>query len=134
MGSATSQVEPVILVVDDDADAADSMVMLLEGSGFTASPAYSGDEALQLVQELGPDVVLSDIDMPGMDGLQEAVAIRSLPLRKQPWMIALSGAAKIGLAVDAFAAGFDHFMPKPANLSELFRVLNGFGRGKRHHG
>lgn len=134
MGYDTAHARPVVLVVDDNADAADSMVMLLEGSGFAASAAYGGHEALQLVQELAPDVVLSDIEMPGMDGLQEVVAIRSLPLKKQPWMIAISGAAKVGLAMDAFAAGFDHFMPKPAELSELFRVLHGFGRGRRYPG
>src|SRR5438552_1378400 len=82
-----------VLVVDDDADTADTMVILLGHWGFAATAVRNGLEALRAVQTDTPDVVLLDIGMPGMDGLEVAKRVRSQvrPNGKTPFLIAVSG-------------------------------------------
>lgn len=82
-----------ILVVDDERLIADTMTEILRRSGYAASCAYDGKSALQLALQLTPDVVLTDVVMPHMNGVQLAIAIRqSLPSAE---IILLSGQAGV---------------------------------------
>jgi CheY-like chemotaxis protein len=72
---------PSVLVVDDDKNLADSLVSILNKSGFVASAAYSGREAIQHAVMFPPDCILMDVFMEGIDGVDAAIAIReTIPL------------------------------------------------------
>ena len=66
-----------ILVVDDEPVIADTIVDILNGSGFDAQAIYNGREAVEQVRKLCPDVVISDVVMPKMNGIEMAITIRS---------------------------------------------------------
>jgi CheY-like chemotaxis protein len=67
--------QPLILVVHDEEIVADCMTMLLSRSGFIARSAYDGKTALEMALDLRPDLLLSDISLRGIDGIQLAIAI-----------------------------------------------------------
>lgn len=67
---------PRVLVVDDDRNLADTLVSILNRSGFSATAAYSGPEAIQRALMFPPDCILMDVFMEGIDGVGAAIAIR----------------------------------------------------------
>lgn len=67
---------PVILVVDDERAIADTLSMILRKSGFTAMTAYNGTSALEIATLVPPQLLISDVMMPGMSGIDLAIAIR----------------------------------------------------------
>lgn len=112
-----------ILVVDDNADAASSLALLLKMLGAVVFTANDGPSALAQMEEVRPDVVLLDLGLPGMDGLEVARSIRSNPDYQHVILIALTG---WGLEEDRLrtkAAGFDHHLVKPADLNILRSIL-----------
>src|SRR5689334_8312580 len=82
---------PSILVVDDDADTADSLVILLTPWGFQAAAAYDGCTAAGAVLASRPDVVVLDLALPGLDGYEVARRIRHAPGMEKITLIAVSG-------------------------------------------
>jgi two-component system, sensor histidine kinase len=110
-----------ILVVDDNADAANSLVELLRLDGHEADAVYSAKEALHAVETYNPDVVLLDIGLPEMDGHQVAQQIRkrSSGIR----LIALTGYGQAEDIARTCAAGFDAHMVKPVDFDVLQRAI-----------
>lgn len=82
---------PSILVVDDHAIIADTLVEILNLSGFAATAAYDGHSALQLAAETHPDYLLTDVVMPSMNGVELAMAIRKM--RPETTILLFSGQA-----------------------------------------
>jgi PAS domain S-box-containing protein len=118
-----------ILVVDDNRDAADSLVMMLRRMGHEASPAYDGLEALQAAAAFCPDVVLLDIGLPKMNGYEVARHIRRQPWGKVVALIAISGWGQEEDKRRALESGFDHHLTKPvepAALEKLLALINPF--------
>jgi len=113
----------VVVVVDDDADAADSLAGALEMFGYIVFTAYGGKEALALIRETRPHSVVSDIDMPGMSGLEEAARVRACADLRQPCMVAVTGAAIEDMRARALRAGFDACLAKPTSMPALLRLL-----------
>jgi DNA-binding NtrC family response regulator len=66
---------PVVLVVDDEIAIADTLAIILSKNGFAAIPAYGGKNALEIARVIPPDLLLSDFAMPGMNGVELAIAI-----------------------------------------------------------
>ncbi|HVN93555.1 MAG TPA: response regulator [Terracidiphilus sp.] len=66
-----------VLVVDDEEVIADSLTMILNTSGFEARAAYSGEMAIRMARNFHPDIVVSDVVMPGMTGIEAALHLRS---------------------------------------------------------
>lgn len=113
-----------ILVVDDQADVARSMAMLLEMLGFQTHPAGSGEEALSLAYSFQPDAVLLDIGLPDMDGYAVARRLR------ETWgddllLVALTGYTPEASAAAPDEACFDHYLVKPVDLDTLQALLHG---------
>jgi PAS domain S-box-containing protein len=108
-----------VLVVDDNCDSADSLAMLLRLSGADAQAVYDGASALEAISFNQPHVVVLDLGMPGMDGYAVARQIRENPRHQRVTLIALTGWGQEQDRLRSLAAGFDHHLTKPADLSAL---------------
>ncbi len=114
-----------ILVVDDEPDARELLAEMLTTCGAKVSTAGSVAEAIGLVQELRPDVVVSDIGMPGEDGYDLIKQLRALAPDdggKTP-AVALTAYARLEDRTKALVAGFNMHVPKPVEPAELLGVL-----------
>jgi PAS domain S-box-containing protein len=112
-----------ILVVDDNRDAAVSMVMMLRMMGHETSTAYDGLEAVQAAATFRPEVVLLDIGLPKMNGYEAALHIRKQPWGKGMVLIALTGWGQEEDKRRALEAGFDHHLTKPVEAFALEKLL-----------
>jgi CheY-like chemotaxis protein len=111
-----------ILVVDDWPDAAESMGQLLGLYGHTIYLAYDGKEAMEKAKRCKPDVVLLDIALPKITGLDVARILSDQGDRK-PLLIAISGYCSKEDKAKAYKAGFDHFLAKPVDPGDLRHIL-----------
>jgi PAS domain S-box-containing protein len=116
-----------ILVVDDNREAADTLVALLQDLGENAHAAYSGEEALKTVPAFRPDIVFLDIGMPKMDGCEAARRIRRLPDSDAIWLVALSGWGREQDRGRSLEAGFRQHLVKPISIKALRACLASCG-------
>ncbi len=112
-----------ILVVDDNADAAASLALLLKFSGHEVHVAHEGEEALRLAETLRPQAVLLDVGMPGMDGYEVARRLRQRPGTKDAVIIAVTGYGAEADRRRGRAAGFDHHLTKPVDLASVADLI-----------
>jgi signal transduction histidine kinase/CheY-like chemotaxis protein len=112
-----------ILVVDDDVDSTESMASLLALRGHDVRVAYDGVEAVEITSRFYPDLILLDLVMPRMGGLEAAEHIRQLPLPRQPEIIELTGHEPTSELVREDAAGIAGHILKPVELPVLDQVL-----------
>jgi len=120
-----TQREERLLVVDDQAMNRDVAVRLLTRAGFQVSAVEGGREALEALHAESYDLVLMDIHMPGMNGIETTVAIRALPgERSQIPVVALTADTVDDLGDDFEKAGFSAFAAKPVNRKELLETVD----------
>lgn len=112
-----------ILVVDDNADAADTMSTYLGVCGHSTRVGYNGYHALKLVREFQPEIVFLDIGMPGLNGYDAAREIRKIPEMVGITLVALTGWGAESDRVRAQEAGFDHHLTKPASFAHVEALL-----------
>jgi CheY-like chemotaxis protein len=112
----------VILIADDWPDAAESLGAVLGFHGHKIHFARNGLEAMEKTRRINPDVVLLDVAMPRMTGLDVARILSEQDAHK-PLLIALSGFCANGDKAKAYKAGFDHFFAKPTDASALLQIL-----------
>jgi CheY-like chemotaxis protein len=120
--SAATAPPPRVLVVEDNAVTRESLVLLLSVSGFDPRGAADGPEGLRQALEWRPDVVITDIGLPGLDGWQLGRAVREV-LGQSVLLVALTG---YGLPRDqqrSDGAGFDAHLTKPADPAALLELL-----------
>jgi CheY-like chemotaxis protein len=109
-----------ILVVDDNRDSADMFAALLEAMGQDVRVAYSGGSALDIAEEMRPQIAFLDVSMPGMDGRELARRLREQFTEEQLTMIALTGFA----SKDVPAPEFAHHLLKPATSEAVVSYLS----------
>ncbi|MCZ7683416.1 MAG: response regulator [Sandaracinaceae bacterium] len=112
-----------LLLVEDDRDAAAMLQLLLRHGGHDVVLASSGPEALRHASDHRPDVVVSDIRLPGMSGRELARALREDPEQHGVILIALSGFDRQVDRERSLAAGFDEHLVKPVSLSGLQHAI-----------
>nr|WP_225937942.1 response regulator [Myxococcus sp. RHSTA-1-4] len=113
-----------ILLVEDNPTNQKLALLVLERLGYRAQVAFNGHEALRLVSQQRFDVVLMDLQMPEMDGLEATRRIRAeLPPRAQPWIIAMTANAMDSDREQCFAVGMDDFLGKPIRVEALAASL-----------
>ena len=112
-----------ILVVDDNRDAADSLVLLLKMKGHESIAAYSGPDAVARADEHRPEVVLLDIGMPQMSGYDVVRELRHHTRAPRPRIYALTAYTQVSDRIAAKQAGFDGHLAKPVDLDKLFALL-----------
>jgi CheY-like chemotaxis protein len=123
-----------VLVVDDNADAADSLAVLLGTQGHEVRVAYDGPGGLAAAAECRPDVVVCDIGMPGMSGLEVARRLRADPALADTLLVALTGWGQEEDRRRSREAGFDRHLTKPVDPGELQRVLAAAGTARPRAG
>ena len=114
---------PRILVVDDEVLIADTIVQILNRNGFIAEAAYSGTQAIDLAKRHCPELVLSDVMMPHVDGVEAAIAIREhCPDTR---IVLFSGqAATVEILARARERGYNfELLPKPIHPTQLIKHL-----------
>jgi two-component system, chemotaxis family, CheB/CheR fusion protein len=113
-----------VVVVEDNADSLEMLCSMLQLGGATCHSASDGRSALALIDKVSPDVVILDVGLPHLDGLEVARRVRSNPRHAGVRLIALTG---YGLASDRDAtakAGFDHHLVKPVQPDDLFNAVS----------
>jgi PAS domain S-box-containing protein len=112
-----------VLIVDDNVDATDSLAALLRLRGMRVHTAYDGRHALEMAERLRPAVVVLDLGMPGLDGLEAARAIRAAPWGQDLRLIALTGWGQDEDRRRTAQAGFDLHLTKPIDPDALLQAL-----------
>jgi PAS domain S-box-containing protein len=118
-----------VLVVDDNKDAADSLMLLIRVLGHEAHVVYDGEAALVAAAELRPDLVLLDLGMPGLDGYETAQRLRRQPWGRTLCLAALTGWGQESDRARTHEAGFDRHLVKPTGRAELEALLDEVGHG-----
>jgi len=108
-----------ILVVDDDVYVADTMQRGLQKRGHEVAAAYNGIEALGLVQEHRPDLLILDISMPRMNGIEVCRRLRADKRTESIPIIFLTARSMIDDKIEGFEAGADDYITKPFDIQEL---------------
>lgn len=111
-----------VLVVDDSADAAEALAIVLELSGYTVSIAHDGAEALARLARVAPHCVLLDIDMPGMNGLELSKHLRA-EHGDDIVLVAVTGWPADDPRVAETFRVVDHYLRKPIDPHALEKVL-----------
>ena len=112
-----------VLVVDDNLDAAETLGMLLEFSGYEVRTVHDGLSAVDMALAWHPDAVLLDIGLPGLSGYEVARRIRLQPALEGMVLVALTGYSQETDREFSREAGFDHHLAKPAKFDVLENIL-----------
>jgi len=118
-----AQARPKVLVADDERVIADTLAMILNQSGFEAQAVYSGEKAVDLAPTFRPEMLISDVIMGGLSGIDAAIRIRSL--LPQVKVLLFSGqAATSDLLTEARAQGYEfEILAKPVHPQDLVARL-----------
>jgi CheY-like chemotaxis protein len=114
---------PVILVVDDNADAVESMALMLRLSGFQVVSAASGEQGLVLAARHRPHAALIDVGMPGLNGYEVARRLRREAWGRDMMLIACTGWGQPEDRRRTQEAGFNHHLVKPCDPESVLRLL-----------
>lgn len=109
----------LILIVEDNQDSRELLIKVLRTRGYRISEAVDGEEALRKMTEDRPDLVLMDISIPKIDGLEVTRRVKGQESLKDIPIIALTAHAMKGDREKALKAGCDGYIPKPVNVREL---------------
>lgn len=120
---------PVILVIDDEPLQRDILKTILDDEGYEAYTASSAEEGLKILKEIGPDVVLTDLKMDGMDGIEFIESLPAAPF--QPPVIVMTAYGTISSAVEAIKKGAFDYLTKPLDKDVLLiNVKRAVGRAE----
>jgi len=115
--------KPLILCADDDPDILALLALRLEGAGFRVAQAVDGERALALARELQPSVVVLDVMMPRLMGIEVVEAIRADPATHDLRVILVSARAQQSDVEVGLTAGADAYLAKPFQASELIELV-----------
>jgi len=132
VGAQAARAPLRILIADDERDTASVLAAILRDEGHEAHMVLRGDEVLEMDRLVRPDVVILDINMPGMSGFAVAREIRARRGVAAPLLVAISGkwTRKEDQALGE-GVGFEHYLLKPCDPRQLIELLNAFQQ--QHH-
>jgi CheY-like chemotaxis protein len=117
---------PTVLVVDDFDDTRKVLRLWLERMGYAVREAADGLEAVEAAREMAPDLIILDIEMPGIDGLESARRMRQDERLREVPIIAVSAYGAEQYRDRALAAGCSEYVSTPFDPTELKRLINSF--------
>jgi two-component system cell cycle response regulator DivK len=120
-----------ILVVEDNPLNLKLVRDVLGAAGYEVVAATSGEEGLRMAQERPPDLVLMDLQLPGIDGTETMRRLRKGPVADEVPVIAVTAFAMAEDQVNAARAGFDGYIEKPISVRALVGEVQGFLHGSR---
>jgi CheY-like chemotaxis protein len=112
-----------VLVVDDNKDVADTCSMLIELSGHHVQVAYTGSDAIEIAETFRPQVILTDIGLPDIDGYEFAHRVRATPWGKTTVLVAITGWGAQESKQQSAMAGFNHHLTKPIDPRTIESLL-----------
>ncbi len=121
--SAAVQISVKVLLAEDNDANIDAVGEYLRDVGFQVTVAHDGKEALTRAEDIRPDVILMDIQMPEMDGLEAIRRLRQMPALKSTPVIALTALAMPGDRNRCLKAGADEYLTKPVGLKNLVATI-----------
>ena len=110
---------PLILIADDHVDSVDLLEQRLEYAGYRTATAYDGREAIEQVEKLQPDLLLLDIVMPGLSGLEVVAHLREKAEYRDLPVVVLTGKIEVQDRIAGLDAGADEYLTKPIDEAEL---------------
>jgi CheY-like chemotaxis protein len=113
----------LILVVEDDAKSRKLVHDVLEYEGYRVAEAQAGDEGVRLAKELGPALILMDIQLPVLDGIAALGLIREDPTTRSIPVVAVTASAMPRDRIKIGAAGFDGHQRKPIHVKEFIALV-----------
>ena len=128
-GTQSSASQRRIVIVDDNKDSADSLAMLLEITGNQTFMAHDGVDAIELIEQQRPEVVLLDIGLPRLNGHEVCRRVRQQPWGKDIVFIALTGWGQEEDRRKSEAAGFNGHLVKPVDYEKLLELLSRLTNG-----
>lgn len=111
--------KPTVLIVEDEREIAQLVQNMLETEGFICRTCRDGADALRVVQSQQPDLVILDLMLPGLDGLEICSRIRQQPLAKDPYILMLTARAEEIDRIIGLSTGADDYLTKPFSPREL---------------
>lgn len=115
-----------ILLIEDNVASMDLMLYLLRSFGFTTAFAFNAEDGLRLATSISPDLILCDVNMPGMSGAAFVRRLKQLEALKHIPVVAVTAMAMQGDAEGLIALGFDGYIGKPIEPETLQAQLNTF--------
>jgi CheY-like chemotaxis protein len=113
----------VILIVDDNVQNLKLTKVILTIEGYKVRTAIDAEEALTILESCTPHLILMDMQLPRMDGLELTRQLKADPVRRGIVIIALTAFAMKGDEIKAYAAGCDGYLSKPIDIDALARVV-----------
>ena len=123
-----------ILIVEDEREIAQLIEQTLTREAFTCSIAHDGITALELFQQQQPDLVILDLMLPGLDGLEVCTRIRQQPYNKDPYILMLTARGEEIDRVIGLSTGADDYLVKPFSPRELVARVRALLRRSLRHG
>ncbi len=121
-----------VVVVDDEVAITDMLERLLVARGYVVLTAHDGSEALEIIREAAPDIILSDVRMPKLDGFELCRAVKGTASTRLTPVVLMTGAAEREDRIRAIELGADDFLAKPVDDQELTARVASLVRLKRH--
>lgn len=132
----TGQAAPYVLVADDNADMREYLTRILRGADYQVRTVNDGQEALRAIRAFPPDLVISDVMMPRLDGLSLVAALRTDPRTASVPVLLLSARAGQEASIEGLQAGADDYLVKPFAAAELLARVRAnveLARLRTHH-
>jgi two-component system nitrogen regulation response regulator NtrX len=120
-----------VLIVDDEPGIRDSLSGVLQDEGYACAAVESGEQCLEELARHVYDVVLLDVWLPGMDGLETLARVQEIPFSDRPEVVIISGHGTIETAVRATKLGAFDFLEKPLTIEKVTVVLNNAAQQRR---
>ena len=123
-----SIISPTVLIAEDSRDTRHMLKRALELKGYRVLEARNGREAVDLARTLSPNLLIVDLNMPELDGLETIKSVRKLNSLADPVpIVAITAFDVYGMEQAAIEAGCNEYMSKPFDLDELDKKLKGLG-------
>jgi CheY-like chemotaxis protein len=113
----------LVLIVDDNPQNLKLAKVVLTQEGYDVATAADGEEALEVLRSVNPSVILMDLQLPGLDGLELTRQLKANPATRRIAIVALTAYAMKGDREKAFAAGCDDYVTKPIDIEALCRTV-----------
>ncbi len=120
-----------ILIAEDHPDNREMLTRRLERRGYEVFTAENGAEAVERAKECAPDLILMDISMPVMSGLEATRALRRIPATQHIAIVALTAHAMESARLECMEAGCDAFATKPVDFAGLLATIESVAAARR---